>query len=101
MNAIPQTSDIHIAIASMFGVIRNCSVPYGISTPGQPNISSTRWRTLADQKNKRYFYDGALTPNVFWVDLEKLDLSEGADVMKLNLTKGEVYAGEVSAEFKR
>jgi choloylglycine hydrolase len=32
INAIPQTADTRTAVASVFSVIRNCSVPYGISS---------------------------------------------------------------------
>lgn len=48
VNAIPKSKDPVVALASEFSVIRNVSVPYGISTPGEPNISSTRWRTVVD-----------------------------------------------------
>ncbi len=47
INAIPKTEDTRTALASVFSVIRNTSVPFGISTPDQPNISSTRWRTVS------------------------------------------------------
>ena len=52
IHAIPQTSNFREAVAGVFSVMRNVSVPLGITTPDQPNISSTRWRTVADQKNK-------------------------------------------------
>ncbi len=82
INAIPQTSDIRTAIASTFSVIRNCSVPFGISSEEEPNISSTRWRSVSDQKHLTYYYEAALTPNVFWVDLKDFDLSSNGKVMK-------------------
>ena len=75
INAIPKAEDPVEALASVFSVIRNASVPYGITTPGEPNISSTRWRTVADHKRKRYFFESALTPNIFWVDLTRLDFT--------------------------
>ncbi|MCX7587995.1 linear amide C-N hydrolase [Phenylobacterium sp. 58.2.17] len=103
VNAIPKSEDPVVALASMFSVIRNASVPYGITTPDQPNISSTRWRTVADHKRKLYFFESALTPNTFWVDLNKLDFSrETGKVKRLDLGKDQrnVYAGEVSAQFK-
>ena len=103
VNAIPKSEDPVEALASMFSVIRNASVPYGITTPDQPNISSTRWRTVADHKRKLYFFESALTPNTFWVDLNKLDFSrESGKVKRLDLGKDQrnVYAGEVSAQFK-
>lgn len=91
-HAIPVTNSEVIGVASIFSVIRNCSVPFGISTPDQPNIASTRWRTVADSKHNRYFFESALTPNTFWLDLKDIDFKEGAPVKKLNLTKGEVYS---------
>ena len=64
INAIPKTEDTRTALASVFSVIRNTSVPFGISTPDQPNISSTRWRTVSDQKDKVYYFESTLYPNV-------------------------------------
>lgn len=75
INAIPKSEDPVVALASVFSVIRNVSVPYGITTPDQPNISSTRWRTVADHKRRLYFFESALTPNTFWVDLTKVDFA--------------------------
>jgi penicillin V acylase-like amidase (Ntn superfamily) len=102
VNAIPKSEDPVVALASVFGVIRNVSVPYGITTPNQPNISSTRWRTVADHKRRLYFFESALTPNTFWVDLNRLDFSKGAKVLKLDLgpEQRNVFAGEVSKDFK-
>jgi len=77
------------------------SVPYGISTPDEPNISSTRWRTVVDHKALRYFFESALSPNAFWVELKNLDFSEGAPTCRLELgeEEGTVYAGDASAKF--
>lgn len=100
IDAIPKTDDIRSAIASVFGVIRNCSVPLGISSATEPNISSTRWRTVADQKNLVYYFDNVLNPNVVWVDFSKLDFSEKAKVKKLSLANNENYSGESSMNFK-
>lgn len=103
VNAIPKTDNPVETIASAFSVIRNVSVPFGISTPDQPNISSTRWRTVADQKRKLYFFESALTPNTFWVDLKKFDLSkETGKVLKLDLgpNQTKTYAGVANEHFK-
>jgi choloylglycine hydrolase len=90
VNAIPKSDDLKIALASVLSVVRNVSVPFGISTPGEPNISSTRWRTVAHHTRKLYCFESALTPNVFWVDLNKLDL--GSD-------DSNIFAGETSSDF--
>ena len=99
INAIPKTDDYRVAVASVFSVIRNVSVPYGISTPGQPNISSTRWRCVSDHKNKVYYFETALTPNTFWVDLKQVDFTEGNAVKKLSIVNNETYAGNALDSF--
>ncbi|RJF74331.1 linear amide C-N hydrolase [Rhodopseudomonas palustris] len=102
VDAIPKSENPTEALASVFGVIRNASVPYGITTPDQPNISSTRWRSVIDHKRKLYFFESALTPNVFWVDLTKIDFSDKGAVKKLDLGPGQsnTFAGEVHDQFK-
>lgn len=100
IQAIPQTSDPKIAVPSVLSVMRNVSVPFGISTPGKPYISSTRWRSVCDQKDKVYYFESTLTPNLFWLDLKKIDFSPNASVKKLSLTKGEIYAGDAVKDLK-
>ncbi|MBX2890459.1 MAG: linear amide C-N hydrolase [Saprospiraceae bacterium] len=99
INAIPQTDNTRIAVASVFSVVRNVSVPYGISTEGFPNLSTTQWRVVADQKNLVYYFETALTPNTFWVDLKKMNFSEKGEVKVLRTSNEATYAGEVSSKF--
>ncbi|MEN5387210.1 linear amide C-N hydrolase [Aliarcobacter skirrowii] len=88
------------AVSTAFSIIRNVSVPRGISSPSEPNVASTLWRTVSDQKSLQYYFDSATSPSVFWVDISKLDLKKGAKVKKLDLTDYPTYSGEVSAQFK-
>lgn len=99
INIIPKVDDQRIALAGVFSVIRNVSVPYGISTPNEPNISSTRWRTVADQKHKVYYFESTLYPDILWVDLKKVDFSEKAPVKKLDLVSGKTYSGDTADKF--
>ncbi|MBB3317869.1 choloylglycine hydrolase [Rhizobium sp. BK181] len=103
VNAIPKDEDPNRALASVFSVIRNASVPYGLNTPEEPNISSTRWRTVVDHKRMLYFFESALTPNTFWVDLKAIDFSkDSGKVMKLDLGENQdhTYAGDATKDFK-
>ncbi len=100
IDAIPKTDNTRTALASVFGVIRNCSVPLGISSETEPNISSTRWRTVADQKNLVYYFDNVLNPNVIWVEFSKIDFSEKGKIKKLSLANNENYSGESLINFK-
>jgi penicillin V acylase-like amidase (Ntn superfamily) len=99
ITAVPQQSYAWQAVASVLGVMRAVSVPLGISSPDQPNLSSTLWRTVADQTDLVYYFDSATRPNTFWVSLRKLNLAPGAPVMKLSLDGGQVYSGEVAGDF--
>lgn len=100
-DAIPVTDDILTASAATFSVIRNCSVPLGISTPGQPNISSTRWRTMSNQRDLIYYFESVLSPNIFWVDFRDADFSEGAPVRTLTLTDGSIHTGNAAGDFRK
>lgn len=103
VNAIPKDQSPNKALASVFSVIRNASVPYGLNTPEEPNISSTRWRTVFDHERELYFFESALTPNTFWVDLKALDFSkEKGKVMKIDLgpDQNHTYSGDATGQFK-
>ncbi|WP_042373015.1 linear amide C-N hydrolase [Bacteroides neonati] len=100
VNALPKIGDEKLAVASVFSVIRNVSVPYGVSTPDSPEISTTQWRTVSDSKNLTYFFESSLTPDIFWVNLRDVNLSEGAPVLKLSIANGETYSGNTVNHFK-
>jgi penicillin V acylase-like amidase (Ntn superfamily) len=88
VGAIPKTADITDALASAFGVIRNVSVPIGITTPGRPDVASTQWRTVSDQKNKVYYFESARSPYLIWIPLADLNFAPGAPTLKIALTEG-------------
>lgn len=71
----------------------------GINDPQKPNIATTIWRTVADSKAKRYYYESVYSPVIFWVDLDKLALSPGSTPGKLQLKDHPILAGEMSGKF--
>lgn len=87
--AAPTKMSEQEAVASAFSVIRNVSVPLGISVPGYPNIAETLWRTVADQKHMRYYFENTKTKQFLWLDMNagKLDFSAGAPTRKLDLQR--------------
>ncbi len=100
ITAVPDGTYDNQAVGSVASVMRAVSVPLGFITPGSPNIASTLWRTVSDQKNRVYFFDSATSPNTFWVPLDDLDLKPGAPVKTLTLTGGRVYSGNAAAAFQ-
>ncbi|MBY0357249.1 MAG: linear amide C-N hydrolase [Candidatus Obscuribacterales bacterium] len=99
LNTAPQTSDEKQSVATTFSIIRNVSVPFRAGFSERPNVSTTIWRSVADLKNKVYYFENTDRPNIVWVDLNKLDLKVGAPVKKLPLQHGELYSGDVSDKF--
>lgn len=98
-SAIPDHSFTNQAVAEVMSIMRSIGGPLGIVNVNSPNISSTIWRTVADQKHKVYYFDSALTPNTFWVPLADLNFKEGAPVKKLELLHGKVYSGNAAKKF--
>jgi choloylglycine hydrolase len=101
LDALPRDLEPDVALASMFGVIRNVSTPYGFVTPQSPNNSSTIWRAVFDHGRKLYFFDSTFAPSTIWVDLKKLDFRPGAPVRKLELGERQAHAhvGDVTDKF--
>lgn len=101
INAIPKKATPSHTLASVFSVIRNVSVPFGLNTEEEPNISSTRWRTIVDHKRGLYFFESAVSPNVFWVDLKDIHFNDGqARKLSLGSDQSTLYAGKVNASFQ-
>ncbi len=96
----PQTSDLKESVALTLSIIRNVSVPMGVTKPGSPNIAPTLWRTVADHKNLTYFFESTSSPNVVWVDLAKINFASGAPTKKLELKDNRLLEGEVSSSFR-
>ncbi|VDS07221.1 Choloylglycine hydrolase [Paracoccus haematequi] len=101
IDMVVQSDDPRTAAAAVFSVIRNTSVPYGFGIPDAPNLSTTRWRVVADHKSRLFYVESAISPNAFWVDLSRLDFSPQAGVRKLDLGPDmtAIHAGEVSGDF--
>ncbi|MGU3575307.1 linear amide C-N hydrolase [Brucellaceae bacterium C25G] len=103
VSRLPEPKNEVQAVASMFSVMRNAAQPFRIPDPDAPEASQTLWQTVIDLTNKRYVFESTTRPNIVWVDIKDLNLSEGADQMKLNLvddlTVKNGIVNEVSKDF--
>ncbi|MCX7286075.1 MAG: linear amide C-N hydrolase [Rhodobacterales bacterium] len=99
INESTQTADARRAVATVFSVMRNVSVPIGIKVPGQPNIADTLWLTVSDQKNKVYYFQDTNSPSIVWVNLAGLDFSEGSGARRLQLDGNPDLAGNQTGNF--
>ncbi len=96
LKSLPQPSNVRELVAYLMSVMRNVSTPFGVVDPERPNISVTRWRTIADLTHMRYFFESTQSPNVIWMDLDKLDFSQNAEVKALSLEESPNLVGNVS-----
>jgi choloylglycine hydrolase len=103
LKQLPDPKTTQQAMANAMSVIRNVSVPFGEADPQNPNVSTTIWRTAADQKQRVYYFESTLSPNLIWVSLDKLNLKSGGPVQKLSLADDPAdgfLTGEMSGHFK-
>lgn len=100
INEGKQTSVARDAVATVFSVMRNVSVPIGISTPGKPNVADTLWLTVGDQKNRVYYFQDTRAPGVLWTNLNRLDFSPGSGSRKLQLDGNRDLSGDQTSNFK-
>jgi len=104
VDRLPQPRNQVEAVAAILSVIRNTAQPYRLPDPGKPDASQTIWEVVADLTNRRYVFGSATRPNLVWVDLADLDLTEGAPETVLDLGSGLAIegglAGNVSDAFE-
>jgi choloylglycine hydrolase len=96
---LPAPKNQREAIASMFSIVRNVSVPFG-APYGEFGVYNTEYRTVTDLTNKRYFFELTTSPNVIWVDLTKFNLNPGAPVKTLNPDSIDL-SGDVTRKFAK
>lgn len=101
INAANQSADPREAVATVFSVMRNCSVPRGVKHATAANLSTTLWLTVADQKSLVYYYQSTLSPSLLWVKLSDLDFSEGSGTRKLTLVGNPDVGGNQTANFNK
>lgn len=79
LKTLPKVETSDEAVAYVGGVVRTSMVPFGAmdTSSGAPSVDTwpTRWVSIADLSNKRFYFLSTHSPNVFWVDLDKLDSS--------------------------
>jgi choloylglycine hydrolase len=100
LEQLPATSDPRQALAGVMSVMRNVSVPWGTPDPEHPNISPTWWRTLLDQKNGVYYFDSALSPQMVWLNLRRIDFKAGSGIRAIAIETNPNLQGNLNDQLK-
>lgn len=93
---VEKTGDADLGFTIARTVLFNSSVPYQYTVEGEPNLSSTQWRSFSNLRDKRYYFDVVTNPGVFYIDLNKCDLRRGKPVMKIDVAGSSGYLGEAN-----
>lgn len=76
LKTLPPANNVQEAVADAQSLAHNVAVPRGSKdTSGSESEDTwpTLWFTLADSTNKTYFFHSATSPNLYWVDLTRID----------------------------
>lgn len=98
---VEQTADPALSVSITRSILVNSCVPYTYLIQGEPNVSSTQWRSFSDLKNRRYYFDIVTNPGYYYIDLSKCDLRKGAPVMRLDTGKETNLVGEANHALRR
>lgn len=94
---LPAPATQREAVAGMLAVVRNVSVPFG-APYGDFGVYNTEYRTVTDLTNRMYFFELTTSPNVIWIDMDRLDLAPGSPVVVLD-PYDQSLVGDVTAAF--
>jgi choloylglycine hydrolase len=73
---LPKPGSQREAIASVMAIMRNVSVPFGAPYKDF-GVYNTEYRTVTDLTNRMYFFELTTSPNVVWVEMDRLKLDDG------------------------
>lgn len=98
---VEAVNDQDLAVSIARSVLMNSCVPYTYLIQGEPNVSSTQWRSYADIKNRRYFFDIVTNMGIYYIDLNKCDLRKGASILKLDTSKETKIMGDANSHLEK
>jgi len=93
INHVPKNFAHAQALGCLESIMGVVSVPLGYEIEGEPNLSSTQWRSVSDLTDRNYYFKFADSYGDFWIDLGRLSLNAGAPILKLDTQKYNDIAG--------
>lgn len=94
---VKKTADADLGLSIVRSILFNVSVPYTYTVDGEANVSSTQWRSFANIRDLRYYFDIVTNSGIYYIDLNKCDLRPGAPVMKLTTANSADYIGDATS----
>lgn len=98
---VKPTGDADLGVSIVRSVIVCSCVPYTYEIPGEPELSSTQWRTYSNLRDLKYYFEMVTNPGYYYVDLKTLDLKKGAPVLKLDTTDTADLVGNANKRLRK
>lgn len=98
---VKQTADADLGVSITRSILVGSSVPYTYLIQGEPNVSSTQWRSYANTRDLRYYFEIVTNPGYYYIDLKKCDLKPGAKIMKLDTSENTQLVGEANKALRK
>ncbi len=98
---VAKTADADLGLSIIHSILVNVSVPYLYTIESEPNVSSTQWRSFANIRDLRYYFDVITNLGIYYIDIQKCDLRPGASVMKFDTQKHKDVTGEANKYLKK
>ncbi len=86
LKTLPEPQDKTEAVAYLYSVIHNVSVPFGAVYRSLPASSTypTWWTSVSDLTNRIFYFHMTRSLNIIWVNLREEDLVAGKPIRVLN-----------------
>ena len=94
---VEKTNDADTGLAIIRSILNNVSVPYKYSK-GDKNLSQTQWRSFANLRDKRYYFQNVTDLGIYYVDLNKCNLRKGASVLYFDTQKATYAIGDITSQ---
>lgn len=94
---LPTPTSQREAVASVMAIMRNVSVPFG-APYAEFGVYNTEYRTVTDLSDRMYFFELTTSPNVIWIQMDRLDLAEGGPALAID-PYDEALVGDVTERF--
>lgn len=98
---VKATADSELGVSICRSILVNACVPYTYMIEGEPNLSSTQWRSFANVRDRRYYFDIVTNLGVYYIDLQKCNLKKGANVLRLDTSASQGMVGDVTSKLKK
>ena len=83
LHYLPRPGTPEEAVAGVQGVARNISMPHGVPFDDFSHYP-TWWTTISDLTKRKFYFQSTLSPNLIWLELDRLSLVERARVLTLD-----------------